>query len=413
MKPLYIGIDDTDSLEGMCTTYLGALLAKDLTPHGQVVGARLIRLNPNNPFKTRGNASVCLEMIGADSDAVKNVVMTAVKEHSRLDGDNTNPGVVFFEGDPPPEFTQFYHRALREMVQIKEAEELIAEMGAEMHKLKNGRGIIGALAAIGADLTGDHTFEHIAYRPPGRWGTSRDVDAASVIHMDRNTSPRTFNNYDYSEERVLITPNTPCPILYGIRGENPGAVEEAAGMISSETAELFLVYTTNQATDAHLTSMESIKDIQPFKSVIATGMVHTQPRNIKGGHVIFSMSDDDGSIDCAAYEPTRAFRETVRLLLPGDRVRVYGGIRNDPLTVNLERVDILDLACISDDMNPLCDSCGKRMESAGVNQGYRCKKCKTKKVEKVKRILKRDLKKGPYQVPPGAMRHLTKPLSRF
>ena len=51
---MLIGIDDTDSPAGMCTTYLGAVLARRLIhDHMQVKEARLVRLNPNVTFKTR------------------------------------------------------------------------------------------------------------------------------------------------------------------------------------------------------------------------------------------------------------------------------------------------------------------------------------------------------------------------
>src|SRR5213593_4918130 len=58
---LWIGVDDTDSLRGMCTTFLAAELVRDLTRDFDLVGyPRLVRLNPNIPWKTRGNAAVCL-----------------------------------------------------------------------------------------------------------------------------------------------------------------------------------------------------------------------------------------------------------------------------------------------------------------------------------------------------------------
>ena len=62
---MLIGIDDTDSPQGMCTTYLGAILARRLIrEHMRVREARLVRLNPNVTFKTRGNAAVALNVAG-------------------------------------------------------------------------------------------------------------------------------------------------------------------------------------------------------------------------------------------------------------------------------------------------------------------------------------------------------------
>lgn len=60
---MIIGIDDTDSNDGMCTTYLGALLLDELQAYGTLETLPLlIRLNPTIPYKTRGNAAVALKI---------------------------------------------------------------------------------------------------------------------------------------------------------------------------------------------------------------------------------------------------------------------------------------------------------------------------------------------------------------
>ena len=53
---LHIGIDDTDSNEGMCTTYLTHIIIKQLKQQGIIPTdyPRLIRLNPFARYKTRG-----------------------------------------------------------------------------------------------------------------------------------------------------------------------------------------------------------------------------------------------------------------------------------------------------------------------------------------------------------------------
>jgi tRNA(Ile2) C34 agmatinyltransferase TiaS len=51
--------------QGMCTTYLGAVLARRLIrEHMRVREARLVRLNPNVTWKTRGNAAIMLDVEG-------------------------------------------------------------------------------------------------------------------------------------------------------------------------------------------------------------------------------------------------------------------------------------------------------------------------------------------------------------
>src|SRR2546428_12343543 len=60
---LWIGIDDTDSLQGMCTTFLATEIVRDLTRDFDLIGyPRLVRLNPNIPWKTRGNGAVCIRI---------------------------------------------------------------------------------------------------------------------------------------------------------------------------------------------------------------------------------------------------------------------------------------------------------------------------------------------------------------
>ncbi|MFH1774755.1 MAG: tRNA(Ile)(2)-agmatinylcytidine synthase [Methanobacteriota archaeon] len=448
----HIGIDDTDSINSMCTTYIAAVLVEELSKFS-IVSARLIRLNPNIEWKTRGNASICLSVAGRhaiapanarvktrreanategrrnsiavllsqmsfeewieNEEKIKKIILEKVKEFSVLEDENTNPGVVFYRGEIPRDFNDFYCRCLHEVVTMGEAEELAKKYSAEIHKFKSGRGIIGALAAIGSDLE-DRTYEIIAYRKKENWGKERNVDRASVYQMDAKTFPLTFNNVDYAEDRILITPHSPCPVFFGIRGENPEILKQAYEMVKSEEkADVVAMYETNQGTDAHLEHVRKISDIKPYSSVILEGTVARKPEIITGGHVIFSVSNSEGSIDCAAYEPTRDFRWIVNKLRIGDAVRVYGGVRADRLTVNLEKIEILKLAKFCEEKNPLCKKCGRRMESAGKSQGFRCRKCKTRGKEKVEEEIKRELEEKIYQVPPGAMRHLSKPLVRF
>ncbi|MEE9594616.1 MAG: tRNA(Ile)(2)-agmatinylcytidine synthase, partial [Candidatus Hydrothermarchaeales archaeon] len=312
----------------------------------------------------------------------------------------------------------FYRKALTGIIEKEEAEKLASEYGAELHGFKNGRGVIGALAAVGS-VFDDATYEIIAYRTKENWGHERKVDEASVIAMDEATKPSTFNNYDPEYGRILITPRSPCPVLFGIRGEDPKTLSRAYEMVKVlEPVDRTRLFFTNQGTDAHLVEARGIDDVKPYSSVILKGIVACKPRTIAGGHVISTLEDGGARIDFAAYEPTKSFRRIVEELLPGDRIRVYGGAkypdgRSKNLTINLEKLEVMELADALDHVNPTCDVCGKRMESAGVGQGFRCRKCKTKKREKEEIKVQRNLRPGLYSVPLIAMRHLGKPLSRM
>ena len=55
---LHIGIDDTDSIHGGCTTWVATEIIKELSEFDLIGHPRLVRLNPNVPWKTRGNGAV-------------------------------------------------------------------------------------------------------------------------------------------------------------------------------------------------------------------------------------------------------------------------------------------------------------------------------------------------------------------
>ena len=230
--------------------------------------------------------------------------------------------------------------------------------------------------------------------------------------MDRSF-PSTFNNYDYINKSVVITPNSPCPVLFGIRGDKVIALPKAMRMIRSEKMLGWVMFLTNQGSDEHLQE-KKISKVEPYQSVIIQGKVISKPRTIIGGHVVFSVSDGK-SIDCTAYEPSKQFRNVIRQLTNGDMVTVYGSVRKEPLTINIEKIRIDELVEIYQKVsNPVCKVCGKRMKSSG-REGYKCKRCGTKaeKKDAIFKSIKRKIMKGFYEPPVIARRHLSKPLKRF
>lgn len=408
---LHIGIDDTDSKNEMCTTYLAATLKEKLEFFSTVIEMRLVRLNPNIPWKTRGNGAVALIIDTDNYKRARNVTKDLVKEMSCLDEDGTNPGMVFYSGEVDEDFTSFYFKALRSIVTINDAVNLAEDKGCEYYTFNSGRGLIGALAAVGADLS-TSTYEYIAYRRPENWGTRRQIDKTSVFEMDRATLSCTFNNVDSETSQILIAPHSKCPVLFGVRAVEKGVLDEVKIRVKvGEPIEREAFFKTNQGTDAHLME-KKISEVKPYDSAILEGCVTEPPRTLKGGHVIFSIEDGEHSIDCAAYEPTGNFRGIVKQLQCGDSVRVYGGVKNTKkLTVNLEKIEVKNLAEAFDFRNPRCPACNGGMESSGKGQGYRCRKCRTTSKDKEVVKLKRHIKKGLYCVPPRAMRHLSKPIN--
>ncbi len=425
MVTLHIGFDDTDSPRGGCTTYIAALLVERLQSLGVTFNdyPNLIRLNPNVPWKTRGNGALCLR-ITCSEDAVDEIfetVVDTVEENSDLGFKDTDPGVVFFYGTKiPREVKTFSQKTIQSIVKMDQALKLLRTLRAEAVGYGTGYGIVGALAAVGETLEGDHTYEIIAYRTSENRGTPRRLNPESVREMNRKTQPETFNNIDPETKRILITPRGPDPILYGIRGETAEAVLQAHKIIQPlEPVERWVVFRTNHGTDAHLRRVKRISDIQPYHPVIVTGTVASAPRLVPRRHRIFTIRDKTGTADCAAYEPTGTLRKIARQLIIGDLVEVHGGVRpsstEHPLTINLEKLRILKLAPKLTTRNPECIRCGKRTTSMGAGQGFRCPKCGFRSSTMRKTVVehKRPITEGLFITSPRSQRHLTKPLNRY
>jgi tRNA(Ile2)-agmatinylcytidine synthase len=418
---LSVGIDDTDSPEGGCTTYLAASLICTLRELGAsfMDYPLLVRLNPNAPWKTRGNGAVCLRLSVPDEnlEAVKRIIINTIEAQGNFQCDNTNPGVIFHEGIVPLELKSFYESVLTTIVKLEKAEELINRHCSGAIGWKNRRGLIGALASIGATLTGDHTYELLTYRKAENLGKKRLIDFNSVKSMDKQLGD-TFNTVDPDNGQILITPRGPDPVLYGVRGETAESVFTAYGMIKTlEPVEMWAIFRTNQGTDAHLTRNYKISELEPFYPSIVVGEVTGNIIMIEGGHVIFTLKDETGEVDCAAYEPSGGFRFVVQDLRVGDFVKVAGGVRKveTGLTINLERIEILTLVRDTRLVNPRCPECGGSTESMGREQGFRCKVCGHRDIgfTKVEEEIKRSLRPGVYLPPLRAERHLTKPLKRY
>lgn len=415
---MLIGLDDTDSVFGMCTTYIGTLIIeaiKDIDINLIKEPPKLIRLNPNNPYKTRGNGAVSIRIVeNVDSTTIKKIKSLSfdiIRNYSES-GENTNPAIIFVEDNLiNNEVEIFSERALHELLSIDEAVSILKRIGADYEFMGNGRGLIGSLASCGLRLE-DFTYELIVYRNHYKRG-KKAVSEKSAMEIEKKYSPRIFSSYDFINNRMMISPHSDCPILYGIRGESPEILLEAASIIDSEKPYKRNLFITNQGTDMHL-QKKNIEEILPYSSVITEGIISKSPYTVLGGHVFFEISNGK-EILCAAYEPTKGFRDIIRKLTKGDKIKAYGGVLETQygLTLNLERIEILELSKIYKIEKPLCPICGNQMKSIGKDKGYRCKKCHTKNNEFSKIPISRDVELGLYEVPMCAKRHLSKPLVRY
>lgn len=433
MAPTLLAFDDTDSPDGMCTTYLATLIIEELRDLNLIGLPRLVRLNPNVPWKTRGNAAICLSFgrgkgkkspcghingrqidcyqsgDPADPKTVVDRASRVLETVAEFECEQTNPGVVGSNTKPKP---SLYWRTVREIVTLSEVESQLDSIGAVWKKYKKGRGVIGASAAM-AWRPRDRTWEVIAYRHPDKIGTPRDIDPESVMAMDKATKV-TFNNYDYENGHVAIAPGSPCPILFGIRGDSADELLRAKDMIKGERPDRWLLFLTNQATEDHIVARK-VSSLKPRDSARVEVRVVAPPVTIPGKHVIVRVSDG-AEIDAAFYEPSRTLRDSARALVPGDEVTLYGAVREQPRSLNVEKMHVRRLVKdIRKSHNPKCRRCGKRMGSMGTGQGFRCKKCGSKSPSSAaeRTVVPRTIKKGWYEPPVASRRHLHKPLRRM
>lgn len=418
-----LGLDDIDSPNGGCTTHFVSLLVERLEPIVEYWTdyPHLIRLNPNIPYRTRGNGGICLRFVidHKEINGILPLVSGMIKEYADLTYPNTNPGVVLIPGNIPSSVKLFSRKALWRTVPKSLALRIISENEFTHLSFGNGRGLVGALAAAGNGLESDYTFEYLTYRKLSESNEVRGVDKTSVELMDKKMGDKTFSNIDQTNGTILIEPQGPDPVLYGIRGERPDDVIEAASYISSkQEVNRWMVFRTNQGTGEHLTQRLSIAQLRPYMSISVNCEVAEKPRIIEGGHIIFKVSDKERTVHCASYEPTGDFRWDVMKLKEGDQITLYAGVRPassaHDITLNVEGMDINHLVDDIQYSNPLCSQCGQRMKSAGKDKGFKCAHCghKDRITRKLEQQIPRDLQLRYYLPRPSAQRHLTRPFSR-
>ena len=414
---LHIGIDDTDSPKGMCTTFLCYEIVKFLEKQEiQFMDfPYLIRFNPNIPWKTRGNGAVRLTIRTKYPKKIKNKIIQFVENYSDTKN-GANPGLVFFQNkEIPVTFQKFSKLALWKLIGRNEAKQFVSENNIESFYLGNGQGLVGAISAVGYEFS-DHTFELLSYRKKSQFGKKRHIDLNSIKEM-QSIIPETFSSYDNDNKRVLITPHGPDPVFYGIRGETAKSVVKASTIVNvDEKLDGYMVFKSNQGTGDHLKNELQVNDLKPYTSGFLVGIVCNKPVIQTGGHIFFSLQVGGRKIRCAVYKPTK-ITQVASALIVGDKIKIGGGVRkaskNYGRVINVEFLDVLQLAKHNVSVNTTCRKCNKRMKSKGRKQGFQCVKCGNKSASKTTLEIPRKIQCKTYIPSVSAHRHLTRPYQRI
>lgn len=433
---MFVAADDTDSMRGNCTTFLATEIIRDLVfEEGlDLIGfPRLVRLNPAIPWKTRGNGALVMEFgkgtgssfssgnIGVrglesfeskdpdwepDPERIADRIRPILKEfHDPVDSD---PGILISEVKPD---ISFYTRGVTRVMPRADVEAEIERIGALKMEMGCGRGIIGCVCGMAWE-PGDYTYELLTYRPKDRWGTKRVYEKSTVELADRQIET-SFNSWEPRGNKVAMVPATPCPVMYGFRGDDPLDLMRGLDIIETEEQDRWAIFKTNQGTDDHLIRYPSRSEFTPNSSYLIEGVVE-DIRRLTGGHQFVTLDTVFGLLDCAAYAPSREFRDAVSWLEPGDKVEVTGELRDNPRTLNIEKLRLVKAVDVRRKIsNPLCPECGNLMKSSGKGKPYRCRSCKTKSMDVVTESVTRPIVPGWYEPPTEARRHLTKPLKRM
>jgi len=279
----------------------------------------------------------------------------------------TSPGFVLSEGVIPD---PWYFRTVRKVLELEEERErwlttfgigyvddtLLEGRTEAGERLfiggrNGGRGIIGSLGAISWPRK-DVTYEGIIYRGEGAPGTPRKVDVSSLVDLE--TVFGSLFDTTRDGDPVCI-PNTPCPVLLGLRGLDMEEVATAIHLVRSEPTDGYTIFETNHATDDHVYDLGSTYDVTAGTPSGSGGLrlvdrstysmscnVTGTPWTIQGGHVFVPVwmpavegpSPEDHpfagvSLTLAAFEPTGPFRDVVRALSQGDTVIAVGSYRSN------------------------------------------------------------------------------------
>lgn len=355
----WLGIDDTDSLNGGCTTEVFHHLVENLPPKTTIGQACLVRLWPFADRRTRGNAALAIELLPSNESHLLDHLDQWWHNHiAPLEGDVSpsdmssreqhpaSPGMVWFREKPP---VSVYWAAVRGHVSIEDVVPATRSWG------QHGR--IGASAA--AAWPGEvSTWEAIAWRLPLAEGQRR-IDREALMELD--SWPQLVFSRDPRRGKQLIAPRGNSPVLFGLRSRTAEEAKRGCQLLleasGTEAAYGWRLFKTNQASGDHLTDTYAL--------TVKSAEVHVDRKHVR------LETDKMPVVMFAEGGPVNALG---RWVTQGDQIEVRGLLHPDG-SLHAEQARVL-AAVVRRQVRPSCPHCGSRMKSMGANQGVRCPSCK-------------------------------------
>ena len=351
---VWLGIDDTDGPDGGCTTDLFDRLITDLSihePSADICDMRLVRCWPMAPERTRGNGAVACQI--RTTLTLDEISAWAIEWFRAQEPwpDESSPACILSENQLHP---TLYWNAVRGYVNADDVFSELEALGVYTWTPRSKRGLVGASAAIAWPGISDWSWELIAYRKEAIG--DRDVDTETLEKFD----PDPDWNGTRHKGRLLCVPNTPCPILFGLRSRRRDRLDLLDSQLPNAWGRPGLrswrIFRSNQGTDDHLSG------------VIAGAVVDREI--IRGGHVRLVVDTGEGHAVWMAFREGGEVVQLARDLSTGDSIKGVG-LMTEKGDLHLESLRILKTR----DANERCD-CGGSLTSMGTGQGRRCRRCR-------------------------------------
>ncbi len=408
-----VGIDDHDSHFGGCTTYVAYRLIRELIKEklNVVPLPALVRLNPYVPFKTRGNAAVriTINVEGLSEKDLAEHIQEIVDRYRERRG-KADPGIAVTCIDNIEKLKilyKVYKKAITDIVTSDQIDKICNKLNIYT---RGGRGKIGAVACLGFLPDKDLTFELLAYGDPSvKKNINIDIQMFSLLN--NLFRPYTFANIDVENEKILIFPSGPDPVIYGVRGDSPLHVIFLSSLVQNIAKidiEGWLLFHTNQATGIHIEYSENnVRTFNPHRTMVKIVKIsRTEDRHLQ------CFTDKDVNIFSYRHigDPCTFLERSL-----GDIVEVWGGLRikDCKYFIYVEGCRKLSRRLVQVS-NPRCPRCGSTLKSLGKGKGFFCKKCNIKitnvhKIVTEEHVLPSKLFSLPYL---SEFRHLMKPIER-